>query len=56
MTTIEQNLSPEVLEKVKTSLLVTDKVNIVPARSASSSESIDEEINVDSFFGTTTEE
>ncbi len=54
MTTIEQNLSPEVLEKVRASLLVTDKVNIVPARSASSSESIDEEINVDSFFGTTT--
>ncbi len=56
MTTIEQNLSPDVLEKVRTSLLVTDKVNVVSDRQAISSESAREEVSVDSFFGTTTKE
>ncbi len=56
MTTIEQNLSPEVLEKVRASLLVTEKVNIIPASEATSLKSANEEVNVDSFFGTTTKE
>lgn len=55
MTTIEQNLAPEVLEKVRASLLVTDKVNITTTDTAVHKVPT-EEINVDSFFGATTRE
>lgn len=56
MTTIEQNLAPEVLEKVRASLMVTDKVNIITNDNERVVNPLSEEVNVDSFFGATTKE
>ena len=69
MATIEQNLSPEVLEKVKASLAVTGKVNVTttdseaatpsssePSAPAAPAATPTEEINVDDFFGQTSSE
>ena len=47
MATLEENLSPEVLEKVKASLAVTDKVKVTTV----DSEAANDEVNVDAFYG-----
>lgn len=60
MATIEQNLDPQVLEKVKASLAVTGKVNVTttdPDEAAQTpSTPPADEVNVDAFFGQTSKE
>jgi hypothetical protein len=51
MATLEENLSPEMREKVRASLAVTDKVKVT----TTSSETADD-INVDEFFGNMSKE
>jgi hypothetical protein len=52
MATLEENLSPEVLEKVKASLAVTSKVKVTTA----DTEAANDEVNVDAFFGNISKE
>ena len=52
MATLEENLSPEVLEKVKASLTVTDKVKVTTV----DAEAANDEVNVDAFFGNISKE
>jgi hypothetical protein len=56
MATIEQNLDPQVLEKVKASLAVTGKVNVTTTDPESTSNTSPEEVSVDAFFGNTSAE
>jgi len=52
MATLEENLSPEVLEKVKASLAVTGKVKVITV----DAEAASDEVNVDAFFGNISKE
>lgn len=60
MATIEQNLDPQVLERVKASLAVTGKVNVTttdPDKAAQISTAPPaDEVNVDAFFGQASKE
>jgi len=51
MATLEENLSPEVLEKVKASLAVTSKVNVVSKETGTATE-----LDIDPIFGSYTKD